>query len=47
MDYAITGGQDELAPAKAGVELNYVESISDEMIRRVLNKNELKPWQNR
>jgi transposase len=27
------------------VELNYVESISDETIRRVLNKNELKPWQ--
>lgn len=27
------------------VELNYVESISDETVRRVLNKNELKPWQ--
>jgi transposase len=27
------------------VELNYVESISDETVRRVLNRNELKPWQ--
>jgi len=27
------------------VELNYVESVSHETVRRVLDKNELKPWQ--
>jgi transposase len=27
------------------IELNYVESVSDETVRRVLNRNELKPWQ--
>lgn len=27
------------------VELEYVDSISDETIRQVLNRNELKPWQ--
>jgi transposase len=27
------------------VELNYVESVSDETVRRVLKHNELKPWQ--
>jgi transposase len=27
------------------VELEYVDSISDETIRTVLNRNELKPWQ--
>lgn len=27
------------------VELNYVDSVSDETVRQVLNRNELKPWQ--
>lgn len=27
------------------VELNIVESVSDETVRRAMNKNELKPWQ--
>lgn len=27
------------------VELNYVESVSHETVRRALDKNELKPWQ--
>jgi transposase len=27
------------------VELNYVDSVSDETVRRVLHKNEIKPWQ--
>jgi transposase len=27
------------------VELNYVESVSDETVRRVLKQNEIKPWQ--
>ena len=27
------------------VELNYVESVSDETVRQVLKRNEIKPWQ--
>ena len=27
------------------VELNYVESVSDETVRQVLKQNEIKPWQ--
>lgn len=27
------------------VELNYVDSVSDETVRQVLNRNEIKPWQ--
>jgi transposase len=26
------------------VELNYVDSVSDETVRQVLNRNEIKPW---
>lgn len=26
------------------VELNYVESVSDETVRQILNQNEIKPW---
>lgn len=29
------------------VELEYVECISDESVRQVLKRNELKPWQKR
>jgi len=27
------------------VELNYVDSVSDETVRQVLNRNEIQPWQ--